>query len=73
MRFEVTAVSIDKNDRRLKCERKEVIDTDTNDLFATVNDVNCGHEYFVEKIYEAFWNIPSAIEIVKVIDVKVLD
>ncbi len=65
--YTVTAVAIDRQTRQqISDPRDEVIDTDTNELFAgaeTAEDV--------ERIYESFWNDinPKSAEVVKVIGV----
>lgn len=72
MKYKITTVSIDNHTRRKISQRTEIIDTEENPVFASANA--CDHNkayspYMVEKIMEAFWNIPGATEIVKVIDV----
>jgi len=72
MKFRVRAVSMNLNSRQLLSHRTEEIDTETNEVFHSCNAHNSMDvkAYFVEKIYEAYWNIPAAEECVKVIDVE---
>ena len=46
-------------------EREEIIDVENNVIF-----INCKNNKEIKKNYEAFWNIPNAIEKIKVLEVK---
>ena len=46
-------------------EREETIDVENNVIF-----INCKNNKEIKKNYEAFWNIPNAVEKIKVLEVK---
>ena len=46
-------------------EREETIDVKNNAIF-----INCKNHKEIKRKYEAFWNIPNAIEKITVLEVK---
>ncbi len=50
-----------------KITREEEIDIEKNEIFSTCNNIKD-----ISRTYEAFWNIPNAIETITVLNVREL-
>ena len=46
-------------------EREETIDISKNEIFK-----NCSSKESIKRTYEAFWNIPNAIETITVLEIR---
>ncbi len=69
-KYEVKSVGMNLTSRTFINERVEIVDTDKSPLYASANAIATLAPFIIERIYETFWNIPTAEEAVKVIGVS---